>query len=190
MNKTLRTLGLGAVAAGFLLTAVACSSDSNDSASTTTTEATTTTAGETGTILEVATEAGTFTTLAGLLTEADLVATLSGEGPFTVFAPPDSAFEAVPQAILDTLGADPELLSTVLTYHVVAGKVLSSDLSDGQVVETVAGATLTVKIDGGNVFLVDGAGQEVQVTTADIEASNGVIHVIDAVLLPVDPATL
>ena len=187
MSKTLRSLGLGAVAAALLLTAVACSS-SDDSSSESTTS--TTAAEQPGTILEVATEAGTFTTLAGLLTEADLIATLSGEGPFTVFAPTDDAFQAVPQEILDTVGADPELLNTVLTYHVVSGKVLRSDLSDGQVVETLANETLTVKLDGGKVFLVDGAGQEVEVTTADVEASNGVIHVLGGVLLPVDPATL
>ena len=192
MNRSFRNLGLGALAAGLLFTAVACSSDSETSSTTTTEAKTTTTAAsnEPGTILEVATEAGTFTTLAGLITEADLVATLSGEGPFTVFAPTDAAFEAVPQEILDTVGADVDLLTTVLTYHVVAGKVLSSDLSNGQVVETVAGETLTVKIEGGKVLLVDGAGQEVEVTTPDIEASNGVIHVIGGVLLPVDPATL
>jgi uncharacterized surface protein with fasciclin (FAS1) repeats len=193
VKRSLRTAALGAAAALLLLTAAACGDD-NETADTTTTtaaERTTTTAdSDAGTILEVATEAGNFTTLAALLTEADLVATLSGEGPFTVFAPTDQAFEAVPQEILDLVGSDKELLTTVLTYHVVAGRVLSSDLSNGQVVETVAGATLTVKIEGGKVLLVDGAGQEIEVTTPDIEASNGVIHVIGGVLLPVDPSTL
>jgi uncharacterized surface protein with fasciclin (FAS1) repeats len=138
----------------------------------------------------VATEAGTFTTLAGLITEADLVATLSGEGPFTVFAPTDAAFEKVPAEILATVGADADILALVLTYHVVAGEVLSSDLTDGQVIETVAGEPLTVNISGGTVTLTDLAGQTATVTTADVAASNGVIHVIDTVLLPVDPTTL
>jgi uncharacterized surface protein with fasciclin (FAS1) repeats len=190
VKRSLRTVALSTAAVALLFTAAACSSD--DESSTDTTRATTTTSAssEPGTILEVATEAGNFTTLAALLTQADLVATLSGEGPFTVFAPTDAAFEAVPPALLETVGADNELLTTVLTYHVVAGKVASSDLSDGQVITTLQGGTLTVKIDGGKVLLVDGAGQEVAVTTADVEASNGVIHVLGGVLLPVDPSTI
>jgi uncharacterized surface protein with fasciclin (FAS1) repeats len=192
VKRSLRTAALGAAAVALLFTAAACGGDDESADTTTTTQdATTTTASEQpGTILEVATADGNFTTLAALVTQADLAATLSGEGPFTVFAPTDAAFEAVPQEILDLVGSDEELLKTVLTYHVVAGRVASSDLSDGQVIDTVAGETLTVKIEGGKVFLVDGAGQEIEVTTPDVEASNGVIHVLGGVLLPVDPSTL
>jgi uncharacterized surface protein with fasciclin (FAS1) repeats len=191
VKRSLRTIGLGGVAAALLFAGVACSSSEETSSSTTKApQSTTTTAAEAGTILEVATEAGTFTTLADLITEADLVATLSGEGPFTVFAPTDAAFEKVPAELLETVGADPELLATVLTYHVVSGKVLSSDLTDGQVINTVQGGTLTVGISGNTVTLTDAVGRTSTVTAADLEASNGVIHVIDTVLLPVDPATL
>ena len=191
MNRSLRTIGIGSLAAVLLFAGVACSSSGESSSSTTQApQSTTTTAAEPLTLLEVAVAAGDFTTLADLITEADLVATLSGAGPFTVFAPTDAAFEKVPAELLAKVGADPELLATVLTYHVVPGKVLSSDLKDGQKVKTVQGAELTVNVSNGNVTLTDAAGQTAKVTTADITASNGVIHVIDTVVLPVDPATL
>ena len=132
-------------------------------------------------IVDTAVAAGDFTTLASALQAAGLVDTLKGEGPFTVFAPTDAAFAAVPKETLDALLADPKgALTDVLTYHVAAGKVMASDLSDGMMIDTVNGAQLEVKInDDGTVMIGDAT-----VTTADIETSNGVIHVIDKVLVP------
>ncbi|MCB1014739.1 MAG: fasciclin domain-containing protein [Acidimicrobiales bacterium] len=175
----------GALFAATLLVA-ACSSDSDDESSSTTAAAddtATTVAGDDAAaeqnIVETAVAAGDFTTLATALEAADLVETLQGDGPFTVFAPTDAAFEALPDGTLDELLADPEALANVLTFHVVDGDVLSSDLSDGMEVEALNGDTLTISIDGDTVMVNDAT-----VTTADIEASNGVIHVIDAVLIP------
>jgi uncharacterized surface protein with fasciclin (FAS1) repeats len=113
-----------------------------------------------------------------LLTDAGLVETLKGEGPFTVFAPTDAAFAAVPKETLDALAADKEMLKKVLTYHVVAGKVLAADIKPGDV-PTVAGANVVLKVEGGKVMVNDAT-----VTAADVLAKNGVIHVIDKVLLP------
>jgi transforming growth factor-beta-induced protein len=172
------------------LAAAACGADESDVAQPTTTaaeqtttagEATTTTAAETpADIVDTALAAGGFTTLATALTQAGLVDTLRGEGPFTVFAPTDDAFAELPAGTLAELLADTEALTAVLTYHVVEGEVLAEDLEEGEV-DTVNGAPLEVEIDGDTVR-VGGA----TVTTADIVASNGVIHVIDAVLLPPD----
>lgn len=175
------------VAALFAATLVfaACSSDGDDSSTDTTAASTETTAAPTDTtaaeadIVDTAVAAGDFTTLATALEAADLVDTLKGEGPFTVFAPTDAAFDALPAGTLDDLLADPEALASVLTYHVVEGEVLAADLTDGQEVETVNGDTLTVSIDGDTVKINDAT-----VTTADIQTSNGVIHVIDTVLVP------
>jgi uncharacterized surface protein with fasciclin (FAS1) repeats len=133
------------------------------------------------TIVDLAVATDDLSTLVSLVTEADLAETLSGEGPFTVFAPTNAAFEAVPAETLQSLQQEEnrEQLVGVLTYHVVPGTLRAADLSDGQELTTVNGATLTVSIDGGTVR-VGGAA----VTTADVEASNGVVHIIDAVLLP------
>lgn len=131
-------------------------------------------------IVDTAIEAGSFTTLVSAVQAAGLEETLRGEGPFTVFAPTDDAFAAVPKATMDALLADPKgALADVLTYHVVAGKVMAADLSDGMMIDTVNGAKLGVKISDGTVMVGDAT-----VVTADVEASNGVIHVIDAVLIP------
>jgi uncharacterized surface protein with fasciclin (FAS1) repeats len=130
-------------------------------------------------IVETAVAAGNFTTLVAAVEAAGLVETLSGEGPFTVFAPTDEAFAALPEGTVEGLLADPEALAAVLTYHVVPGSVMSGDLSDGMMATTVNGADITVSLDMGTVMINDAT-----VTTADIEASNGVIHVIDAVILP------
>lgn len=129
-------------------------------------------------IVDTAVNAGTFTTLVAAVEAAGLVDTLKGEGPFTVFAPTDEAFAALPEGTVEGLLADPEALAAILTYHVVAGKVMSTDLSDGMMAATVNGAEITIGTEGG--VTVNGA----NVVTADIEASNGVIHVIDAVILP------
>ena len=132
-------------------------------------------------IVDTAVEAGSFATLVTALTAAGLDDTLKGEGPYTVFAPTDDAFAAVPAGTLDDLLADPKgALTDVLTYHVVPGKVMSTDLSDGMMADTVNGAQLTITINDDGTVMVNDA----TVTTADIETSNGVIHVIDTVLIP------
>jgi transforming growth factor-beta-induced protein len=136
---------------------------------------------EVGTIVDVAAEAGSFTTLLAAAEAAGLVETLSGEGPLTVFAPTDDAFAAALADLgltAEELLADTETLTSILTYHVVAGEVLSGDLTDGMTAVTVNGAEITVDLTDG--VKINGA----TVTTADIKASNGVIHVIDQVLLP------
>jgi uncharacterized surface protein with fasciclin (FAS1) repeats len=128
-------------------------------------------------IVDTAVGAGNFKTLAAALTAAGLVDTLKGKGPFTVFAPTDEAFAKVPKAQLDALLADKAKLTAVLTYHVVPGTVMAKDVKAGKV-KTVQGSELTVATAGG--VTVDGA----KVTATDIVADNGVIHVIDTVVLP------
>ncbi len=128
-------------------------------------------------IVETAVAAGKFTTLATALKAAGLVDTLKGPGPFTVFAPTDEAFAKVPKADLDALLKDKAKLTAVLTYHVVPGKVMAKDVKAGQVA-TVQGSKLTLGTMGG--VTVDNA----KVVQADIVASNGVIHVIDSVVIP------
>jgi len=131
-------------------------------------------------IVDTAVGAGSFGTLVAAVQAAGLVDTLKGEGPFTVFAPTDAAFAALPAGTVEELlkPENKDKLTAILTYHVVAGKVMSGDLSDGMTAATVNGANITIGTTGG--VTVNGA----NVTQADIEASNGVIHVIDAVILP------
>jgi uncharacterized surface protein with fasciclin (FAS1) repeats len=131
------------------------------------------------TIVDVAVADGRFTTLATALTEAGLVETLQGEGPFTVFAPTDEAFAALPEGTLEALLADPEQLSAVLLYHVVAGEVLAADVVQLSEAETVQGEPVQIHVEGNRVFV-----NEAEVIITDIEASNGVIHVIDSVIVP------
>ena len=131
-------------------------------------------------IVDTAVEAGAFNTLVAAVQAAGLVDTLQSEGPFTVFAPTDEAFAALPAGTVETL-LMPEnraQLIAILTYHVVAGKVMSGDLSNGMTAPTVQGSNITIMTDGG--VTVNGA----NVVSADIETSNGVIHVIDAVIIP------
>lgn len=138
-------------------------------------------------IVDTAVAAGNFTTLVAAVEAAGLVDTLKGEGPFTVFAPTDEAFAALPEGTVEGLLADPEgALTDILLYHVISGNVMAADVvgMDGQEVTTMGGGTFTVMLDGDNVMLHDGAGNSVNVIATDIAASNGVIHVIDAVLLP------
>jgi uncharacterized surface protein with fasciclin (FAS1) repeats len=183
-----------AVTAGLLAILAACGDDDDS----TTTEAVTTEApsseapstdapAEVGDIVAVASGAGSFSTLVAAVQAAGLVETLQGEGPFTVFAPTDDAFAALPAGVLDKLllPENQDVLVKILTYHVVAGKVMAADVTAGDVA-TVEGQTIALATDGG--VTVNGA----NVVTADVEASNGVIHVIDAVILPpdVDPAAL
>ena len=132
-------------------------------------------------IVDTAVAAGSFKTLAAALQAAGLVDTLKGTGPFTVFAPTDEAFAKLPAGTLDTL-RKPEnkaQLVKILTYHVVAGKVMAADVVKLQTAKTVQGGSLAVKVADGKVY-VDSA----QVVKTDIETSNGVIHVIDSVVLP------
>jgi uncharacterized surface protein with fasciclin (FAS1) repeats len=131
----------------------------------------------TETIVDIAVSNGSFNTLVVALKEAGLVETLSGDGPFTVFAPTDAAFAKIPKADLDALLADKQKLTEVLTYHVVSGKVMAADVKPGMV-KTVEGSDL--KITTGNGVMVNNA----TVTATDIVASNGVIHVIDTVVIP------
>ena len=131
-------------------------------------------------IVDTAVEAGSFTTLVAAVEAAGLVETLKGDGPFTVFAPTDEAFAALPAGTVEDLLKPENLdqLTAILTYHVVPGKVMSTDLTNNMMAPTVPGSDVTIMTEGG--VTVDGA----NVTTADIETSNGVIHVIDAVILP------
>jgi uncharacterized surface protein with fasciclin (FAS1) repeats len=128
-------------------------------------------------IVDTAVAAGSFKTLATALQAAGLIDTLKGPGPFTVFAPTDDAFAKIPKDKLDALLKDKAALSKVLTYHVVAGKVMAKDVKAGKV-KTVQGGELTLATAGG--VTVDGA----KVTATDIVADNGVIHVIDSVVMP------
>ncbi|OWY05848.1 MULTISPECIES: fasciclin domain-containing protein [Thioclava] len=131
-------------------------------------------------IVDTAVNAGSFETLVAAVQAAGLVDTLKGEGPFTVFAPTDEAFAALPEGTVDDLlkPENKDKLTSILTYHVVPGKVMSGDLSDGMMAATVQGSEVTIKTDP--AVMVDDA----SVTQADIEASNGVIHVIDKVIMP------
>ena len=130
-------------------------------------------------IVDTAVEAGSFNTLATALEAAGLVGTLKGEGPFTVFAPTDEAFAKIPEDQLNALLADTEQLTAVLTYHVVAGKVTAADVVELDTATTVQGSDIDITVSDSGV-MVDNA----NVVTTDIMASNGVIHVIDSVILP------
>lgn len=131
-------------------------------------------------IVDTAASAGTFETLVAAVTAADLVDTLKGDGPFTVFAPTDDAFAALPEGTVESLllPENKDQLVAILTYHVVAGKVMSTDLSDDMTAATVQGGDITIDLDNGVMV------NDANVVTADIEAENGVIHVIDKVILP------
>ena len=176
------------------LTTAACGSDDTDTAAATSAPATTSaspspspTESATADIVDTAVAAGDFTTLAAAITAAELGETLKGEGPYTVFAPTDEAFAKLPAGTLDTLLADPKGdLTQILTYHVIEGEVMAEQVLtlDGQKVKTVQGGEITVNVDGDKVSLTDAAGNTVNVTATDVDASNGVIHVIDGVLMP------
>ena len=172
--KAKRSGVFAAIAVVMALTLSACGSDSEETMEATT-EAT-----APGTIVDVAV-AGGFSTLVAAVTAADLVETLSGEGPFTVFAPTDEAFAALPAGVLDALllPENKATLAKILTYHVVSGKVLAADVTDSDVA-TVEGQTIKLSTMTG--VTVNGA----TVVAADVMASNGVIHAIDAVILPPD----
>jgi len=185
-------------AAGLAVVALAaCGGDGNDSAATTPAAATAVTSAPAtstsvaaapttapGTVVDVAAASSDFTTLVAAIKAAGLTDTLSGSGPFTVFAPTNEAFATALQSLgltADQLLADKDTLTKILTYHVIAGAVPSSTVMtmDGQSVPTVNGAKVTIGVDGQNVTVNDA-----KVTAVDIPASNGVIHVIDSVLVP------
>ncbi|GAC1482439.1 MAG: fasciclin domain-containing protein [Gemmatimonadaceae bacterium] len=132
-------------------------------------------------IVQVAVENGNFKTLVAAVQAAGLAETLSGPGPFTVFAPTDAAFAKLPAGTVEALLADKEKLASILTYHVVSGRVVAADITrmNGAMPVTVNGQKLDIKVRGGSVYV-----NSAQVTTADVYAANGVIHVIDGVLLP------
>ena len=189
-----RILPVAAVLA-LALTTAACGSDEAEPAASSSSAAATSAAPSpspsesmaASDIVDTAVAAGDFTTLAAALTAAELVETLKGTGPYTVFAPTDAAFEKLPAGTVETLLEDPKGdLTQILTYHVVEGKVMAADVvtMDGQKVPTVQGGELTINVDGDKVSLTDAAGGTSNVTATDIEASNGVIHVIDTVLMP------
>jgi uncharacterized surface protein with fasciclin (FAS1) repeats len=136
----------------------------------------------TPTVADIIAESTDHTVLAAVLDSADLDVVLAGEGPFTVFAPTDAAFDAVPPMVLLDLLTDNAALTNVLTYHVAGDSLMSTDLSDGQNIETLFGADVTITIVDGNVMV-----NNAMVTVADIVGANGVVHVIDAVLLPPPP---
>jgi uncharacterized surface protein with fasciclin (FAS1) repeats len=130
-------------------------------------------------IAEIAVADGRFTTLVAALTAADLVETLSGDGTFTVFAPTDDAFAALPEGTLDGLLADTDALTQVLLYHVVGDVVMAEQVVEVSAATTLQGTYVSVKVDDGKVFINDA-----QVIITDLKANNGVIHVIDQVLIP------
>jgi uncharacterized surface protein with fasciclin (FAS1) repeats len=132
-------------------------------------------------IVDLAVQTDFLSTLVAAVKAGDLVGTLKGEGPFTVFAPTNDAFAALPDGTLEYLlkPENKDKLVEILTYHVVAGEVMSSDLSDGMKAKTVEGSNITVHINGQGVKI-----NEANVSTADIKASNGVVHVIDKVIIP------
>ncbi len=188
MNRPRITL-LGAAALTCALVLGACSSSSKNTATPSTTTgpamSATSTAAADKTIVAIAAGNPEFSTLVAAVKAAGLDKTLSGTGPYTVFAPTNAAFAKLPAATLKSLllPANKQKLADILTYHVVSGNVMAKDVMPGPVT-TVNGATFTVSTEGGNVILTDGQGNKSKVIKTDIVASNGVIHVIDTVLLP------
>ncbi len=179
-----RTTKFAAIAGALALTLAACGDDGNDEADVPVAPTEDPGAEAPGTIVDVAAGTDGFSTLVAAVQAAGLVDTLNSDGPFTVFAPTDDAFAAALESLgitADELLADTDTLTSILTYHVIAGEVPSSDVVtlDGQSVETVNGATVDITVDGDTVMVNDAT-----VTAVDVEASNGVIHVIDTVLLP------
>ena len=179
--KVFRPGAIAAVAVAMALTLSACGSDADTASETTEQQQ------DVGTIVDVASSNPDFSTLVAAVAAADLVETLSGTGPFTVFAPTNDAFAALPAGVLDALllPENKAVLAQILTYHVVAGKVMAADVTDGDVA-TVEGSTVALSTMSG--VTVNGA----NVIAADVETTNGVIHGIDQVILPpgVDVAKL
>jgi uncharacterized surface protein with fasciclin (FAS1) repeats len=190
LTKVPRLTAIAALGTAAVLTLGACGSSSEDSADATPATPTTTAASDTTvapaqTVVEIASGNPEFSTLVSAVKAADLAETLSGDGPFTVFAPTDAAFERLPAGTLDSLlePANKPQLADILTYHVVPATVMAEDVEPGDVT-TVNGATFEVAAEDGGVTITDGQDGEAKVVKTDIVASNGVIHVIDAVLIP------
>jgi uncharacterized surface protein with fasciclin (FAS1) repeats len=137
-------------------------------------------------IVELAVATPTLSTLVTAVTAAGLTSTLSSPGPFTVFAPTNTAFDKIPPATLQALvsATPPTTLTSILTYHVVSGKVLKADIPLGTPIATVQKGTITINLVGNDVIITDAKGGKSKITTTDIPATNGVIHVIDTVLMP------
>lgn len=175
-------LGVG----GFFLLKDDSSQDTNSSSSSSQTEDQASEQAPSQNIVEIASGDAQFSTLVAAVKAASLAETLSGTGPFTVFAPTNAAFEKLPAGTVDTLlkPENVDQLKAILTYHVVPAAALSTSLSDGQKLQTVQGNELTVNIKDGVVTLTDAKGGVSTVTKADIKASNGIIHVIDSVVMP------
>ncbi|MBC6699523.1 fasciclin domain-containing protein [Hymenobacter puniceus] len=210
MKKNMRTASLSLLSAGLLSFGLASCGDNKTAETTTTTDVATTTdstamMGDSArmgkpegvmvdgvamtpdkTIVQNAVQASSVTTLVKAVQAAGLDGTLSGPGPFTVFAPTNDAFGKLPAGALDGLlkPESKEKLKGVLTYHVIAGRLLAQDLKDGQKLTTVNGQQLTVTAKDGKVMISNGKDAPVNVAIADVVSSNGVTHVIDGVLLP------
>ena len=165
------SIKLAAVLAALGLFVAACGGEADETTTTTTTAL--------KDIVDTAVDAGSFTTLVAAVEAAGLVETLKGDGSFTVFAPSDEAFAALPEGTVEALLADIPALTDILLYHVVSGKVMAADVVNLTSAATVQGSDLAIVVEDGKVMI-----NGVNVITADIEASNGVIHVIDAVLIP------
>jgi transforming growth factor-beta-induced protein len=185
------TVVLAAAMSSALLLGACSSSDGSDEAAADTspttmaTAAPSTTAPSSQTIVDVAASNPQFSTLVAAVNAAGLADTLSGTGPFTVFAPTNDAFDKLPAGTVDSLlkPENKDKLASILTYHVVAAKVMAADVKPGAV-ETVNGASFTIGVEGNDVVITDGQGNKSKVVKTDVPASNGVIHVIDTVLLP------
>jgi len=175
-----RTSLIAAVAAASLIFA-ACSDDADSVVTTTAAPATTAPTDEAGDIVAVATAAGSFNTLAAALGAAGLVETLQGEGPFTVFAPTDAAFAALPAGLVDALllPENVEALQRILLFHVIVGAEVTSDMVAPGDVDMASGDPATIAIDGASISIADAP-----IAAVDVDASNGVIHVLDAVMVP------
>jgi uncharacterized surface protein with fasciclin (FAS1) repeats len=188
MSRSMTSIVL-ALSAAAVLGACSSSSKSSDttssSAETTTTMSAPTTMAANNTIVDIAASNPDFSTLVTAVKAAGLADTLAGPGPFTVFAPTNEAFAKLPAATLQSLlePQNKQQLANILTYHVVGAKVMAADVQAGKV-KTVSGAEITIGVSGGNVTITDGQGNVAKVIKTDIVASNGVIHVIDTVLLP------
>jgi uncharacterized surface protein with fasciclin (FAS1) repeats len=178
------------LASAIALSLAACAGEATEE---TATEETTEEAAPTGNVVEVAQADESFSTLVAAVTAAELGEVLSGEGPFTVFAPTNDAFGKLPEGTVEKLTTeDVETLTAILQYHVVAGSVDAETLTTaiteagegGYTIETVGGGTLTATVVDGAVVLTDAAGGTATVTAVDVPATNGVIHVIDTVLMP------
>ena len=187
----MKIIAIPALASALAL--AACGGPAEDTATVADETAVSEVATDEGTIVEVAQGNPDFSTLVSAITAADLGETLSGDGPFTVFAPANSAFDKLPDGTLDNLMMEEnrEEFQGLLTYHVVPGETNAATLMDAikandgtYELTTVNGATLTASMEGDNVILTDAAGGKSTITATDVEASNGVIHVIDTVVMP------